>query len=157
MTKRDVAMENFKAGCNCAQAVLLAFHKEVGLDEKTALRLAAPFGGGFGRQREVCGAVSGMCMVLGFFDGYDDITDPNRKAAHYATVQALCARFKEKNGTIICRELLDGIPGNNTAPTPEARTAQYYQKRPCAELVGDAAEIIDEWLQSHCADCAKNG
>ena len=146
MTKREIAMENFKKGCNCAQAVLLAFHKEVGLDEKTALRMAAPFGGGFGRQREVCGAVSGMCMVLGYFDGYDDINDPARKAAHYQTVQELCAQFKERNNSIICRELLDGTAGKDTAPTPEARTAEYYQKRPCVELVGDAAEIIDAWL-----------
>ena len=150
-TKREIAIENFKSGCNCAQAVLLAFREYTGLDEKTCLRLAAPFGGGLGRQREVCGAVSGMCMVLGFADGYDDLADAAKKAAHYRTVQELCAAFKEKSGgSIICRELLglDGA-GRDTAPTPEARTAQYYQKRPCAELVGDAAEVMEAWLQAH--------
>lgn len=149
MSKREIAIAHFKAGCNCAQAVLLAFCEEVALDETTALRLAAPFGGGFGRQREVCGAVSGMCLVLGFLDGYDDVTDPAKKTAHYATVQQLCAAFRERNGSIICRELLGGTAGKDTAPTPDARTEAYYKKRPCAELVGDAAEILEGWLREH--------
>jgi hypothetical protein len=88
-------------------------------------------------------------MVLGILDGYDDVTDPARKAAHYATVQELCAHFRERNGSIICRELLGDTAGKDTAPTPDARTEQYYKKRPCAELVGDAAEIIDRWIKAN--------
>jgi len=94
MSKRELAMQHFKSGCNCAQAVFLAFTDYTGFDEKTALRLSAPFGGGLGRQREVCGAVSGMCLVAGALYGYDNTEDKNAKAAHYGAVQALCALFR---------------------------------------------------------------
>ncbi len=148
MSKREIAIAHFKEGCNCAQAVALAFAEEVGFDHSTILRLAAPFGGGFGRQREVCGAISGMCIIVGLLSGYENVTDPDIKKAHYATVQELCAEFKARTGgSMICRDLLgaDGA-GRDTAPTPDARTDAYYNKRPCAELVGDAAEILEAWL-----------
>ena len=148
MTRKEQAIAYFKEGYNCAQAVFLTFADLTGFDNKTALRLAAPFGGGFGRQREVCGAVSGMCLVAGALYGYDDATDKNAKMAHYGTVQELCARFRAQNGSIICRDLL-GEAGKDASSTPSDRTAAYYQKRPCAELVGMAAEILDDWIKDH--------
>lgn len=149
MSKRELAIQYFKSGCNCAQAVFLAFTDYTGFDEKTALRLAAPFGGGLGRQREICGAVSGMCLVAGALYGYDDTEDKSAKAAHYGTVQALCALFRERaGGSIICRDLL-GSEGKDTASTPSDRTAAYYQKRPCIELVGIAAEILENYINEH--------
>ena len=140
MTKAELAKQNFLNGCNCAQAVLLAFSDETGLDRATALRLASGLGGGMARMREVCGAVSGMFMVAGLKYGYSDPSAKQEKAELYALVQKLAAGFKEKNGSIICKELL-GV--SDTSPTPEPRTAAYYKKRPCVELVGDAAELLE--------------
>ncbi len=149
MTRKEQAMAYFKEGYNCAQAVFLAFCDITGFDQKTALRLAAPFGGGLGRQREVCGAVSGMCLVAGALYGYDDTNDKAAKAAHYKAVQELCARFRERaGGSIICRDLL-GAEGKDTASTPADRTEAYYKKRPCAELVGEAADILEKWIETH--------
>lgn len=141
MTKKETAMALFKQGYNCAQAVLLAFAQELNLDEQTAVKMAAPFGGGMGRMREVCGAFSGLLMAVGLKYAPVDPQDPKAKAEHYALVQKLAEQFKEQNGSIICRELL-GLTGPQ-APTPDPRTAQYYQKRPCAEIVGGAAEILE--------------
>lgn len=134
----------FLEGYNCAQAVTAAFAEEIGMDEKKALSLSSPFGGGMGRMREVCGAVSGMWIVLGAREGYADPTDHNAKKDLYATVQMLAARFREENGSIICRDLLGGNP--SSTPTPSERTEAYYKKRPCVELVGSAARIIAEHL-----------
>ena len=141
----DKAMEYFREGYNCAQAVALAFAEPCGLDETVALKLSSSFGGGMGRLREVCGAVSAMFMVAGLLHGYTSPTDRDGKAEHYAFIQSLAAKFKEKNGSIVCRELLSKPAGTDN-PAPDERTAQYYKKRPCAELVGDAAEIIEEYL-----------
>ena len=130
----------FRQGYNCAQAVLLAFCDELDMDKETAARLASSFGGGIGRMREVCGAVSGMCMVAGLCKGYSRSDDIGGKKRHYALIQKMVNEFKEKNSSFICRELL-GLSDGASAPTPSPRTEQYYRKRPCAELVGIAAEI----------------
>lgn len=142
---REKAKENFMAGYNCAQSVLLAFCDETGLDRETAARLASSFGGGMGRLREVCGAVSGMFMAAGMIKGYDDPKDQDGKKAQYKLVQELAGRFSDQNGSIICRELL-GLTVHADSPIPSERTEEYYQKRPCAELVADAAEILERML-----------
>ncbi|PNV60712.1 hypothetical protein C0033_17185 [Clostridium sp. chh4-2] len=142
---REKAKENFMAGYNCAQSVFLAFCDETGLDRETAARLASSFGGGMGRLREVCGAVSGMFMAAGMIKGYEDPKDQDGKKAQYQLVQDLAEAFKEKNDSIICRELL-GLTQHSDSPVPSERTEEYYQKRPCAELVADAAEILERML-----------
>ena len=145
--KKDIQMDHaekaralFLEGYNCAQAVMCAF------DDLTGLDLACSFGGGMGRMREVCGTVSGALLVLGQLCGYSDPKDPQAKIDHYHLVQEFARRFKEINGTIICRELLSGVktkPGNE----PEARTPEYYASRPCLRHVGEAAAIVDELLR----------
>lgn len=145
MTREERAKENFLKGYNCAQAVLLAFADALGVDEPTLARLAAPFGGGMGRMREVCGAVSGMLMVDGFLRGYDDPAASTEKKETYARVQRLAACFREECGSILCRELLES--SEDSTPTPSKRTPEYYKKRPCAELVALAARILDEDLK----------
>lgn len=140
-----IAERLFREGYNCAQAVLLAFCDETGLDEKTAAMLASSFGGGMGRLREVCGAVSGALMVLGLVQGYADPDDPDAKKAHYHRVQEFAERFREKNGSIICRELLSGVQTVGGSD-PEQRTESYYKKRPCPALCRCAAEILDEMI-----------
>lgn len=145
MTKGELAYNLFLEGYNCSQAVVCAFCDEVGLDRETALKLASSFGGGMGRMREVCGAVSGMFMVAGLVCGYSDPKDKEAKRRHYELIQKMAKMFSECNGSIICRELLSGVkltPG--AEPTP--RNDGFYKKRPCQELVRCAAEIADEVL-----------
>lgn len=145
MNHEERARELFKQGYNCSQAVLLAFGDVTGLEDRTALMLSSSFGGGMGRLREVCGAVSGMFMVAGILYGYDDPADQSGKTSHYQRIQALAEAFRKENGSIICRELL-GLGSGADSPIPEKRTDAYYKKRPCAELVAMAARIMDAYI-----------
>jgi len=138
-------MELFKQGYNCAQSVFAAFCEDLGIDFETALKLSSSFGGGMGRLREVCGAVSGMFAVAGMKYGYTDPKDYIAKAAHYKLIQDLALRFKAENRSIICRELL-GLGAGSDGSDPELRTDEYYNKRPCAELVRCAAGIIEDLI-----------
>ena len=140
------ARELFLEGYNCSQAVVCAFTDVTGLDMETSARIASSFGGGMGRLREVCGAVSGALMVLGMVAGYSDPKDPSAKKDHYHRVQEFAARSREKNGSIICRELLKGVEVKPGAD-PELRTEAYYKKRPCPELVYRAAGILEDMLK----------
>ena len=141
------AGELFLSGCNCAQAVVLAFEDVTGLDHKTTAQLSAPFGGGIGRMREVCGAVSGMMMVLGTLYGYDDtVKDDAEKRETYKAAQEVAAKFREECGSIICREILKNPPSD---PNPSPRTAEFYAKRPCSRMVMTAARIMDEFIAEH--------
>ena len=209
MTRAEKAKEYFESGYNCSQSVAMAFADVMGMDVQMVAKLASGLGGGVGRLREVCGAVTGMTLAAGMLYGFDEPDRPEiktemhlsgesekndqatvetgckknihtssdvgqektnyatgetdqgkkkqasegakeerglsaheKKAALYALVQKLAGEFKETNGSIICRELLAGI-NSDTNPVPEARTANYYAKRPCAELVYTAAEILD--------------
>ena len=133
----------FQQGYNCAQSVAVAFAPEMGLSEETAARLASAFGGGMGRMREVCGAVSGMLLVAGMLYGYSDPTSREEKRETYALVQRLAARFRQENGSIVCRELL-GLASKELSPEPTPRTAEFYRKRPCGDLVYQAASLLEE-------------
>ena len=141
-----LAAELFLQGYNCAQAVAVAFTDVTGMDKQLAAKMAAPFGGGMGRMREVCGAVSGMFMVLGALYGYDNSDAESTKKELYKQVQALAEKFREENGSIICREILKNPPSD---PNPSPRTAEYYAKRPCARMVMTAARLMDEFIAQH--------
>lgn len=146
--RAEKARQNFLAGYNCSQSVVLAFDDvlaEQGLDPTLAVRLASPFGGGMGRMREVCGAVSGMLFVLGAVEGYDDPKARAAKTKLYQTVQRLAGAYRDEHGSIVCRELL-GLSSGPSDPTPERRTEQYYRKRPCMELCASAAAILEAYL-----------
>lgn len=145
MNRIEKAGQYFLDGYNCAQSVTMAFAQELNMDEKTAARIASGFGGGFGRQREVCGAVSGMVMVASYLYGYD-APDPEKQASCYQMIQTLCQQFKEKNNSIICRDILKNPPSD---PTPSPRTAEYYAQRPCARMVMVATEILEEYLNKN--------
>lgn len=147
MTKSEEAAALFRSGANCAQAVLGAFHQECGLDRESAFRLASGFGAGMGRMREVCGAVSAMVLVANLKFGNPDPADKQAKDAHYARIQTLCERFRVETGSIICRELLGLTEKRPDSPVSEARTAEYYRKRPCVEMVALAARILEEFLR----------
>jgi C_GCAxxG_C_C family probable redox protein len=143
--KRELAKAYFLQGYNCAQAVSMAFADEMNMDADTVAKMVSAFGGGMGRMREVCGAVSGMFFVLSNLEGYSDPKDTAGKMTLYQRVQELAEAFRGQNGSIICRELLSGcIPRVSDSPEPSPRTEAYYQKRPCPELVAMAAGIVQE-------------
>ncbi|WP_294593370.1 C-GCAxxG-C-C family protein [uncultured Bacteroides sp.] len=142
----EKAVENFKSGFNCSQSVVAAFADMYGFTEEQALRMSASFGGGIGRMRQTCGAACGMFLLAGLEKGATDGKDREGKAANYALVQELAEEFKKRNGSLICAELL-GLKKPEGSAVPEARTEQYYAKRPCARMVEEAAKIWSEYLE----------
>ncbi len=138
------AAELFVNGCNCSQAVLVAFAEDCGIDEKMAMKLSSSFGGGMGRLREVCGAVSAMFMVTGLLVGYENTDNKEKKDNHYKLIQSLAEEFNNVHGTYICRELLGTV--GKSSPISDPRTAQYYKTRPCVKFVITAAEILDKYF-----------
>ena len=146
MNHSELAVENFMKGYNCSQSVVVAFCDVTGLTPEFAARMSSSFGGGMGRMREVCGAVSGMLMVAGLLYGYATPGDDVSKKAHYALVQELAGKFRERENSIVCREILKNPPSD---PNPTPRTADFYKKRPCARLVALAAGILDDYIAGH--------
>jgi len=144
--RAEQAVSNFKSGYNCAQAVYMAYADLFGMDQATAARIAAPMGAGMGRMREVCGTVSGASLVAGLAIPCDNPSDMGAKTRCYALVQEVAERFREANGSIICRELL-GIAPKKESPVPSPRTEAYYKKRPCVELVRMSATFLGEELK----------
>ena len=152
MTMKDrveKAVELFKSGYNCSQSVVAAFADMYGFTEEQALRMAASFGGGIGRMRETCGAACGMFLLAGLEKGAIDGADREGKAANYALVQELAEEFKRRNGALRCADLLGLSKKEPVISTPEARTEQYYAKRPCVKMVEEAAKIWSEYLEMH--------
>lgn len=135
----------FESGYNCAQSVVLAFTEEMGMDAETASKLASPFGAGMGRLREVCGAFSGSLLVIGNLFGVSDPLDAEGKGALYKDIQDLASKFRAANGSLICRELLH-LSEKSSAPTPEARTQEYYRNRPCGEIVAKVTDLLEDYV-----------
>ena len=141
-------------GYNCCQAVVLAYNDIFGIDDQTAAAVSSGFGGGMGRMREVCGAVSGMVMLAGLIRPATDPTVKDWRTANYALVQEMAGEFKAINGSIVCKELLGLVPMGSSqqvpqeSPEPSDRTPEYYKKRPCEELVGISARIVGEKIKS---------
>ena len=146
MNHAEYAAELFLNGYNCAQAVVVAFCDVTGMEPKAAAKLASSFGGGMGRLREVCGAVSGMLLVAGVLYGYDAADDEKSKMSHYALVQNLAGQFREQVGSIVCREILKNPPSD---PVPSPRTEEYYAQRPCVRMVYLAAAILEEYISAN--------
>ena len=144
MNHAEKAKELFLEGSNCAQATLAAFSDVTGIDEATAIKLTSGFGAGMGALRDTCGAVTGMFMAADMLYGYESPTDKEGKAAHYQLIRDLAAKFKEENGSIMCRDLLANCP---KAQQPMDRTDEYYAVRPCVRLVMDAAAILDKVIE----------
>ena len=145
-SRGELAKELFESGYNCSQAVILAFHDKLDLDRETILKISSSFGGGMGRLREVCGTVSSMFIIAGLKFGYTEPEDREGKIKHYALIQKLAEEFKNINGSIVCKELLN-VKGPQS-PVREERSKEYYRKRPCSNLVKCSAEIIENNLFS---------
>lgn len=145
MTEREKqAVRSFADGCNCAQAVLMAYADVLGLTREQAAMAAVGFGGGMGRLRLHCGAFSAAVMLAGALEGSNGAQKEHR-AATYARVQEIHRQFVERNGTVSCAELL-GRAGVPEDPTPEERTPEYYAKRPCTRIIRSACQMIDAML-----------
>ncbi|MCQ2234506.1 MAG: C-GCAxxG-C-C family protein [Paludibacteraceae bacterium] len=142
------SVDLFMQGYGCSQSVVAAFADLYGVDDQTAKRMAAGFGGGVGRMRMMCGAVSGLVIMAGLDCGQTEGSDKEGKAACYKVVQDLLATFKERNGSVICAELLgmNGCKVVTDTNIPDERNAEYYKKRPCAKKVESAARIFAEYL-----------
>ena len=145
MTRAEHAAELFANGYNCAQAVAIAFCDLTGFSQEQTAKMLAPFGGGFGRLREVCGAVSGMTFVYGCLYGYE-VPNPAAQMQVYETEQLLASQFKEQAGSIVCRDILKNPPSD---PVPSERTEAYYATRPCVRMVYTAASVLDRYIQEH--------
>lgn len=149
MTEKERAAELFLQGYNCSQSVFTAFCHRFGMDEKTALKVSAGLGGGVGRMREICGAVSGAAMVIGSICAATDGNDSESKKRNYELVREFADRFTAIHGSVVCRDLLNlGVKTESTAQ-PEDRTADYYKKRPCLKFVEDAAEILMQLIEEN--------
>lgn len=154
----EKSVDNFMQGYGCCQSVVAAFADCYGLDEVMAKRISAGFGGGVGRLRMMCGAVSGIVMLVGLDCGQTEGNDRAGKSACYKVVQELLAKSKADNGSLICAELL-GLKG----PVPPGqyvaseRTAEYYKTRPCAAKVESAARIFAQYLEEKLSQqCCNN-
>ena len=156
LTKEEIearaarAMDLFRQGFNCSQSVFASVADLYGIaDEALALRLSASFGGGIGRMRQTCGAACGMFLLAGLENGSTMAGDAEGQKQNYALVQQLAAVFRKEHGSLICAELLGLAPRQQPAsdPTPAPRTEEYYKKRPCVEMVGNAVRMYLE----HCA------
>jgi C_GCAxxG_C_C family probable redox protein len=144
---RAVAL--FKEGYNCSQSVVAAFADLYGFTREQALHMSASFGGGIGRMRETCGAACGLFLLAGLEKCALEGSDRESKAANYALVQELAEEFKKRNGALRCADLLGLSKKDPVVSTPEARTDQYYAKRPCVKMVEEAAKIWCEYLENH--------
>ena len=141
------AVSLFESGYNCAQSVFAAYADLFGMDTHTALKMSSAMGAGVGRMREICGTVSSMALLAGLKEGNTDPKDEKAKEHIYMLVRQMSGQFKEKQGSIICRELL-GIEGMEESAKPSVRDAAYYQSRPCSRIVACAAEIVETVLLS---------
>lgn len=147
MGKRaDKAREMFLQGYNCCQAVVGAFAALYGFDAETAMKIAEGFGGGLGRMRLTCGAVSAMAMVAGMKMSHGKAGDLQRRGDIYAVVRQMVGEFKEQNGTIVCAELLGISMPKDSSPVPEERTPEYYKRRPCPDKIHQCGLLIEKYL-----------
>ena len=146
MDREYYAAKLFMEGYNCAQAVIMAFADLIGMEEKQCAKLSSSFGGGMGRMREVCGAVSGMLMVAGMLYGYDGPEEGQIKKEHYGRVQELAEQFRAEAGSIICREILKNPPSD---PSPTPRTEEFYLQRPCVRMVTLAVRAMEQYIAAH--------
>lgn len=140
------ARQLFLSGYNCSQAVFCAFCGDFGLDETVGRAISSSFGGGMGRLREVCGALSGAFMILGLKYGGYEPKDQQQKSVHYHRIQEFATLFRQQNGSIICREML-GLAAGPDSATPEQRTSEYYRKRPCPEIVDRTADLLADYIR----------
>ncbi len=147
MTRKEQAIQYFKEGYNCSQAVVLTFKDILKIDPNELCKIASPFGGGISRMRETCGAVTGMVLVLGNLIGYETPETGEKKHELYKNTQEILRIFENRYGSLTCGKLLK-ISQIHDDPKPTPRDHLFFLNRPCPELIGGAAEILEEYLKS---------
>ena len=147
MTRKELAINYFKEGYNCSQAVVLAFKDLLTIDANELCKVASPFGGGISRMRETCGAVTGMVLVLGNLIGYSTPEMGEKKHELYKNTQEILKIFENRYGSLTCRKLLN-LTVHHDDPKPSERDHSFFLNRPCPELIGGAAEILEHYLKS---------
>ena len=145
MTRKELAINYFKEGYNCSQSVVMAFKDVLTIDAKELCKIASPFGGGISRMRETCGAVTGMVLVLGNLIGYDTPEMGEKKHELYKNSQEILKIFENRYGSLRCGALLN-LKEKHSDPKPSERDHSFFDKRPCPELIGGAAEILEDFL-----------
>ena len=146
--RADLSEKLFREGYNCTQSVVLAYSDLLNVDKATLMKICMPFGGGMGRLREVCGAVSGMFIVLGLYYGDENTDLYEEKKKIYEKVQCVAKEFEKQNSSIICRELLN-LNVKRDSFVPEKRTNEYYKKRTCITSVRSATQILNEYINNN--------
>lgn len=146
MTRKEQAIEYFKQGYNCSQAVVLTFKDVLTIDAEELCKIASPFGGGISRMRETCGAVTGMVLVLGNLVGYSTPETGEKKHELYKKTQEILKIFENRYGSLTCGKLLN-LTQKHDDPKPSSRDHSFYLNRPCTELIGGAAEILEDSLK----------
>ena len=146
MNRKEQAIEYFKQGYNCSQAVVLTFKDVLTIDANELCKIASPFGGGLSRMRETCGAGTGMVLVLGNLIGYSTPEMGEKKHELYKNTQEILKIFENKYGSLTCRNLLN-LSVKHDDPKPSVRDHSFFDKRPCPELIGGAAEILETYLK----------
>lgn len=152
MKNADCAVEYYNSGCSCAQAVFTTYCEDFGIDKKLGLKVACPLGGGMGHTGGVCGAVTGALLVLGLKFGQDDMEDKYAKAMNYLIVQDYVSRFKKRNGSINCKELVNYDLSDVNQLTAARQTDVFKTK--CPNYVADAVNLLEEVMAEY--DSAKN-
>lgn len=148
MDRSELAVKRFTEGHNCSQAIVLAFADLLNIEAKQLSKLAGGFGGGIGRLREVCGAFSGIVVVLDLLYGYDKFVDDEDKKELYSRIQELGLRFEKDKGSLICRDLM-GLNVKHSDSTPTPRTKDFYQNRPCPNIIAYATKLLEEYINNH--------
>lgn len=143
--RKQLAYDNFKKGYNCCQSVVLAYADVLPLDKEILEKVTLGFGAGFGRTRNLCGAVSAFGFVTGLLHDKED-TLADDKTDVYKQITELDEKFKALNGTDICRELLKNVKNLTAGYVPDVRDEEYYKVRPCAKFVIDIAGLIYDHL-----------
>lgn len=132
MSREEKALANHKKGYNCSQSVACAFCDKTSMDEKELFRVMEGFGLGGGDMQGTCGAVAGAAAILGLINSTEDLENPNTKQSTYKMVKELNAKFREMNGSTICKEL-KGVGTGKVL-------------RDCGGCIADAAKLVAEAL-----------
>ncbi|MDE7300684.1 MAG: C-GCAxxG-C-C family protein, partial [Clostridia bacterium] len=133
-------------GYNCCQSVVGAFADLFGYDTKTAMKMVEGLGAGMGRMRLTCGAVAGMAVLASMKMSDGEAGDLKKRGDIYGVIRQMAEEFKAKNGSVICAELLGAAMPKDNSSMPEARTPEYYKKRPCPECIHDCGLIVEKYL-----------
>jgi len=140
MSKKTERINEIFHGLNCCQTVFSLFAPELGLDEKTALKIASGFGAGMACA-ETCGAVTGAYMVIGLKHGHFT-PDPEKKAHTKELIKKFNEKFRAEHGSLICKELA-GFDISRPEESEKATNAGVFTTL-CPKFIQTSCEILEK-------------